>query len=95
MKTELKTYSSDMLDLAAVPSKDWHRAKYIEVNASENALIDEIIDLKRKLNAMVRIANILNGVLDPRRWKDTFPEADQLVWNQLVAQGYGGEEVPE
>lgn len=95
METELKTYSSDMLDLAAVPSEDWHKAKYLAANASENQLIDEIIDLKEKLNSMVRIANVLNGAVDPRRWKDLFPEAEQLVWNQLVAQGYGGEEVPE
>jgi hypothetical protein len=95
METELKTYSSDMLDLAAVPSEDWHKAKYLAANASENELVDEIIDLKRKLNTMVRIANILNGVLDPRKWRDTFPEADQFLWNQLVAQGYGGDEVPE
>jgi hypothetical protein len=69
--------------------------RYRQLAADQDALIDEIIDLKRKLNTMVRIANILNGVLDPRKWKDTFDHADQLVWNQLVAQGYGGDEVPE
>jgi hypothetical protein len=80
---------------ALAPEPAWHKAKYIAVNASENALIDEIIDLKRKLNTMVRIANVLFPVAPNRRWKDTFPEADQLVWNQLVAQGFGGDEVPE
>jgi len=91
--TDMKTEEQPKPILAPEPARA--QAKYIAANASENELIDEIIDLKEKLNAMVRIANILNGVLDLRRWKDTFPEADQLVWNQLVAQGYGGDEVPE
>jgi hypothetical protein len=68
---------------------------YRQFAADQDALVDEIIDLKRKLNTMVFIAHVLNSAANRRQMKDTFPEADQLVWNQLVAQGYGGEEVPE
>jgi hypothetical protein len=69
--------------------------RYRQLAADQDALIDEIIDLKQKLNAMVRIANVVIKFVDPRRMKETFPEADQLVWNQLVRAGYGGDEVPE
>jgi len=91
METELKTYSSDMLDLAAVPSEDWHKAKYLEVNASENALIDEIIDLKRKLNAMVRLCQSIYM----NEGAGTALEDDLQLWDDLGFQGYGGDEVPE
>jgi len=89
METELKTYSSDMLDLAAVPIEEWHKAKYIEVNASENELIDEIIDLKRKLNAMVRLGEHSASYNYPQQ------EADEDLHTELVRAGYGGDEVPE
>jgi ClpP class serine protease len=89
METELKTYSSDMLDLAAVPSEEWHKAKYIEAKASENELIDEIIDLKRQLNAMVRLADYSASCKYPQQ------EADEDLHTELVIAGYGGDEVPE
>jgi len=89
MKTELKTYSSDMLDLAAVPSEDWHKAKYLAANASENQLIDEIIDLKRKLNTMVRLAD------NSASCKYSQQEEDEDLHTELVRAGYGGDEVPE
>jgi hypothetical protein len=82
-------FSSDMLDLAAVPSEDWHKAKYLAVNASENALIDEIIDLKRKLNTMVRLADNSASCKYPQQ------EEDEDLHTELVIAGYGGDEVPE
>jgi ClpP class serine protease len=89
METELKTYSSDMLDLAAVPTEEWHKAKYLAVNASENELIDEIIDLKQKLNAMVRLGQHSASYCYPQQ------EADEDLHTELARAGYGGDEVPE
>jgi len=67
----------------------WHRAKYIEANASKNELIDEIIDLKRKLNAMVRLGEHSASYNYPQQ------EADEDLHTELVRAGYGGDEVPE
>jgi hypothetical protein len=56
--------------------------------ADQDKLIDEIIDLKQKLNAMVRLADYSAS------WKYPQQEADEDLQTELVAQGYGGEEVP-
>lgn len=77
-----------MLDLAAVPTEDWHKAKYLAANASENELIDEIIDLKRKLNAMVRLGQHSASCRYPQQ------KADEDLHTDLVQAGYGGDEVP-
>ena len=89
--TDMKTEEQPKTMLRAQAEAD----RYRQLAADQDALVDEIVDLKTKLNVMVRIANVLFTVAPNRFWKETFPEADQLVWNQLVAQGYGGDEVPE
>jgi hypothetical protein len=90
LRHKYPTYSSELLDLAAVPIEDWHKAKYLAVNASENELIDEIIDLKRKLNTMVRMLVDVDVTLDFVSYR-----ADYELFKYLRSLGYGGDEVPE
>ena len=63
--------------------------RYRQLVADQDALIDEIIDLKQKLNAMVRLADYSASYAYPQQ------QQDEDLHEQLVAQGYGGDEVPE
>ena len=56
--------------------------------ADQDELIDEIIDLKRKLNAMVRLADYSASCKYPQQ------EEDEDLHTDLVQAGYGGDEVP-
>jgi hypothetical protein len=59
--------------------------------ADQDALIDEIIDLKRKLNTMVRLCKSI--YINEGAGKASPDDLD--IWDDLEKQGYGGDEVPE
>jgi len=63
--------------------------RYRQLAADQDKLIDEIIDLKRQLNAMVRLGEHSASCNYPQQ------EADGELHEQLVQAGYGGDEVPE
>lgn len=83
-KTDSRSFTDTMLRAQA-------EAKYLAVNASENELIDEIIDLKRKLNAMVRLCKSI--YINEGAGKASPDDLD--LWDDLEKEGYGGDEVPE
>jgi hypothetical protein len=57
--------------------------------ADQDKLIDEIIDLKQKLNAMVRLGQHSASYCYPQQ------KADEDLHSELSRAGYGGDEVPE
>jgi len=63
--------------------------RYRQLAADQDALVDEIIDLKTKLNAMVRLADYSASCKYPQQ------EEDEDLHTELVIAGYGGDEVPE
>jgi len=63
--------------------------RYRQLAADQDALVDEIVDLKTKLNAMVRLADYSASCKYPQQ------EADEDLHTELVIAGYGGDEVPE
>ena len=63
--------------------------RYRQLAADQDEMIDEIIDLKQKLNAMVRLGEHSASCKYPQQ------EADGDLHEELVRAGYGGDEVPE
>ena len=63
--------------------------RYRQLAADQDALVDEIVDLKTKLNAMVRLGQHSASYAYPQQ------QQDEDLHEQFVAQGYGGDEVPE
>jgi len=66
--------------------------RYRQLAADQDALVDEIIDLKQKLNAMVRLIYKLGlnyGNCYPRQ------QSDDDLHTELLEDGYGGDEVHE
>jgi len=59
--------------------------------ADQDALIDEIILLKRQLNVMVRLCQSIYM----NEGAGSALEDDLDLWDDLEKQGYGGDEVPE
>ena len=63
--------------------------RYRQFAADQDALVDEIIDLKQKLNAMVRLGQHSASYCYPQQ------KADEDLHERLEKEGYGGDEVPE
>jgi len=83
MNQEHKTYSTDTMARAQAEAD-----RYRQLAADQDVLIDEIIDLQQKLNAMVRLGEHSASYAYPQQ------NADEDLHADLVRAGYG-DEVPE
>ena len=65
--------------------------RYRQLAADQDALVDEIVDLKTKLNVMVRLCKSI--YINEGAGKASPDDLD--LWDDLEKAGYGGDEVPE
>ena len=89
MKTEEqpKTAPRSFTDTMLRPEAE----RYRQLAADQDTLVDEIVDLKTKLNAMVRLCQSI--YMNEGAGKALPDDLD--LWDDLEKQGYGGDEVPE
>jgi len=89
MKTEEQPQTAPRSFIDTMARAQAEADRYRQLAADQDALVDEIVLLKRQLNAMVRLGEHSASYNYPQQ------EADEDLHDELVRAGYGGDEVPE